>query len=158
MLEAIRGASFKHAAKRKARALEQTRLDREIPPTQRFGALVGPASKQTSVALIDSLMLEMFRMADHRGSDVRLDVGVQFQYNARPRVSVDERRWVWKRAVTTKFHREAHINELELTVGHNALCWRVRHLTRPSVRGYAFSSIRRWLSPSLRKADPRPAA
>ena len=94
---------------------------------QRFGALVRPAASESSPEMMDRLMLELFRRADHRGSDVRLDVGVPFRYNAWPRVSVDEKRWVWKHAVTMKFTRQAHINELELTMVHNALRWRMRH-------------------------------
>ena len=74
-----------------------------------------------------SLMLELYRRADHRGSDIRLDVQLPYRYNAWPRVSVDQRRWCWKHAVAMKFHRSRHINELELQMVHNAMRWRLRH-------------------------------
>ena len=104
-LRAIQEAFFKCAAKRKACALEQTRLGREVPPMRRFGAFARRASEQPGVELMDSLTIEMLRRADRRGGDGGLDAGVPFRCSARSRVSVDARRWVWQRAVAAKFAR-----------------------------------------------------
>ena len=116
---------FKYAAKRKQYLLDQQRLDREVPAMQRFSAVAQPPSEQGSDELMHSLMIELYRRADHRGSDIRLDVQLPFRYNSWPRVSVDQRRW--KHAVAVKFNNERHINELELQMVHNAMRWRLRH-------------------------------
>ena len=73
------------------------------------------------------MMLELWRRGDHFGSGVRLDVQLPSRHDAAPRVSVDQRRWCWERAVTMRFHQKRHINELELQMVHNALRWRLRH-------------------------------
>ena len=61
-----------------------------------------------------------------------------FRYDAWPRVSVDERRWVWKRSVTVKFHREHNIDEVEIQMVRNALRWRTQHFRALSTRVCSF--------------------
>eukprot|EP00959_Pyramimonas_sp_CCMP1952_P400589 8393874-Pyramimonas_sp.AAC.1 len=65
---------------------------------QKSSAEAQPPSEQSSEEVAHGPMLEMHRRADHRGSDARLDIGLPYWCNAWPRVSVDQRRWCWKRA------------------------------------------------------------
>ena len=55
-----------------------------------------------------------------------MDAAAPFRYKARPRVSVGERRGIWKRVATAGFKREAPVTELELAEVHNVPRWRMR--------------------------------
>eukprot|EP00972_Heterocapsa_arctica_P007695 1121440-Heterocapsa_arctica.AAC.1 len=53
----------------------------------------------TRVELMSALTHALLRRADHRVSDVRLDVGLPFRSTAWPRTSINPTRWTWKVAV-----------------------------------------------------------
>ena len=69
----------------------------------------------------------IFRRVDHRGSDVRLDLGVLFRPSPWPGMSIDPGKWQWKLVISTPWRGPAeHINVLELRAGLLALRWRSR--------------------------------
>ena len=62
-----------------------------------------------------ALVLGLLRRADHRGTDVRIDVQLPFRSDAWPRSSICPHRWFWKAILSFPWKRPgAHINELEL--------------------------------------------
>ena len=72
------------------------------------------------------LMFGLLRRADHRGSDVSLDLGVPFVHRPATVCSVDPSRWHWQLATCYPWEREAHINELEMRALLNAIKWKLR--------------------------------
>ena len=76
-----------------------------------------------------ALVLGLLRRADHRGTDVRIDLQLSFQTDAWPRTPICPRRWHWKVILKFLWKRSgAHINELEL----RALFTLLRSLARSS--------------------------
>ena len=62
-----------------------------------------------------ALVLGLLRRADHRGTDVRIDVQLPFRSDAWPRSPICLRKWFWKIILSFPWKRPgAHINELEL--------------------------------------------
>eukprot|EP00972_Heterocapsa_arctica_P046548 6869676-Heterocapsa_arctica.AAC.1 len=61
---------------------------------------------------MSALSHALLRRADHRGSDVRLDIGLPFRSTAWPRTSINAARWTWKVVVAFPWERQQHINEL----------------------------------------------
>ena len=59
------------------------------------------------------LVAGYLRIADHRGSDVRLDAGTPYRVSAWPRVPVSPQQWAWKVLLSYKWRRSGHINVLE---------------------------------------------
>ena len=73
-----------------------------------------------------ALVLGLLRRADHRGTDVRIDVQ---RSDAWPRSPICPRKWFWKAILSFPWKRPgAHINELEL----RALFSLLRGLSRSS--------------------------
>ena len=60
-----------------------------------------PERWQPAVGLQRWLVESILRRVDHRGSDVRLDLGVVYRPCAWPRTSVDLGKWTWQQALST---------------------------------------------------------
>ena len=76
-----------------------------------------------------ALVLGLLRRADHRGTDVRIDLQLPFRPDAWPRTPNCPQRWHWKVILSFPWKRPgAHINELEL----RALFTLLRGLARSS--------------------------
>ena len=60
-------------------------------------------------------MQEFIRLADHRGSDIRLDAGLPHRFDAWPRAPLDAGLWTWRVALSYAFRNQQHINVLEAT-------------------------------------------
>jgi hypothetical protein len=63
---------------------------------------------------------------DHRGSDVRLNVGQLLTPSCWPRQSFKPHFWRWRHLFSWSWKKQAHINVLEASAGLAALCWRLR--------------------------------
>ena len=61
------------------------------------------------------LVQEFIRLADHRGSDIRLDAGLPHRFDAWPRAPLDAGLWTWRVALSYAFRNQQHINVLEAT-------------------------------------------
>ena len=62
-----------------------------------------------------ALVLGLLRRADHRGTDVRIDLQQPFRPDAWPRTPICPRKWRWQVILKFLWKRPgAHINELEL--------------------------------------------
>ena len=73
-----------------------------------------PAGPRRSLVTADErLILEIVRNADHRGSDVRLDVGELFRLHQWPRQPIAADYWGWKVCLSYKWKNPQHINVLE---------------------------------------------
>ncbi|CAK0841817.1 unnamed protein product, partial [Prorocentrum cordatum] len=73
----------------------------------------------------------LLRQADHRGSDVRLDLGLPFRPSAWPRAPIDVERWQWQTVLSHAWRRQGrHINELELAEVLLAVKWFCRRADR----------------------------
>ena len=68
------------------------------------------------------------RRVEHRGSDVRLDVGVLYRPVAWPRIAIRADKWLWQTVQAIPFQYEDHINinVLELRMYLHTLLWRSR--------------------------------
>ena len=88
------------------------------------------SSGETSAEIAaKALVLGLLRRADHRGTDVRIDLQLPFRPDAWPRTPVCPRRWHWRAMLKFSWERPgAHINELEL----RALFSLLRKLARSS--------------------------
>ena len=74
-------------------------------------------------------MLGLLRRADHRGTDVRIDLQQPFRPDAWPRTPICLGRWHWQVILKFQWKRPgAHINDLEL----RALFTLLRSLARSS--------------------------
>ncbi len=73
-----------------------------------------------------ALVHGLLRRADHRGTDVRLDIGLPYRAAAWPRSSVNPARWTWKVVLAYPWRQQQHINELELRAIFAALRWKAR--------------------------------
>ena len=93
-----------------------------------------PASWRPGLTPLQGLVESIIRRVDHRGSDVRLDLGVLYRPSAWPRMSIDPGKWVWAQVLSTPWEREEHINVLELRAGLLALRWRSRRADFAAVR------------------------
>ena len=105
-------------------ALAQRRA--QLPPTQQFSPKALGIATLSSEEKMYALLHELHRRCDHRGSDVRVDVGKPYRFNAWPRDGLDTNRWVWRHPVATRWQRAGHINVLELSTILLAMRWRVR--------------------------------
>ena len=72
----------------------------------------------------------LFRSADYRGSDVRLDTGELFRPGSWPRRSIDPAKWSWYPLVAHPFRDPEHINLLEVRAAHLCVKWRTRSALR----------------------------
>ena len=61
------------------------------------------------------LVEQFIRLADHRGSDVRLSAGTPYRLAAWPREPIDSGLWAWRVFQSYPFRHEQHINVLETT-------------------------------------------
>ena len=88
------------------------------------------SSRETSAEIAaKALVLGLLRRADHRSTEVRIDLQLPFRPDAWPRTSICPRRWQWKVILKFPWKRSgAHINELEL----RALFTLLRSLARSS--------------------------
>eukprot|EP00972_Heterocapsa_arctica_P106285 15658114-Heterocapsa_arctica.AAC.1 len=73
-----------------------------------------------------ALVHGLLRRADHRGTHVRLDIGLPFRSAAWPRSSVNPARWTCKVVLAYPWRQQQHINELELRAIFAALRWKAR--------------------------------
>ena len=79
----------------------------------------GAASSQSSAPpgsiLTDAQKLvgKYLQLADHRGSDVRLDAGLPYRLSAWPKAPIDSGQWTWKVRLSYAWTSENHINILE---------------------------------------------
>ena len=94
-------------------ALAQRRA--QLPPTQQFSPKALGIATLSSEEKMYALLHELHRRCDHRGSDVRVDVGKPYRFNAWPRDGLDTNRCVWRHPVATRWQRAGHINVLELS-------------------------------------------
>ena len=85
-----------------------------------------PSSWSPALPPEQGLVESIVRRLDHRGSDVRLDLGVLYRPSAWPRMSIDPAKWVWAQVLSAPWAKEEHINVLELRAGLLALRWRSR--------------------------------
>ena len=104
--------------------------------TERIGGelVTVPCSWEPAHGLQQGLVDSIMRRVDHRGSDVRLDLGVLNRPSAWPRMSIDPAKWLWKQLLSTPWAVEEHINVLELRAGLLALRWRSRKADFSSCR------------------------
>ena len=88
------------------------------------------SSGETSAEIAaKALVLGLLRRADHRGTDVRIDLQLPFRPDAWPRTPICPQRWHWRVILRFPWERPgAHINELEL----RALFTLLRSLARSS--------------------------
>ena len=77
---------------------------------------------------MSALVHGLLRRADHRGSDVRLDIGLPFRASAWPRSTVNPARWTWKVVLAYPWQKTQHINMLELRAIFAAMRWKARSL------------------------------
>ncbi|CAK0881107.1 unnamed protein product, partial [Prorocentrum cordatum] len=82
-----------------------------------ISAAPAPASAATDSRLAPEaeLVQEFIRLADHRGSDIRLDAGLPHRFDAWPRAPLDAGLWTWRVALSYAFRNQQHINVLEAT-------------------------------------------
>ena len=79
----------------------------------------GAASSQSSappgssLTEAQKLVGKYLQLADHRGSDVRLDAGLPYRLSAWPRAPIDSGQWTWKVRLSYAWTSENHINILE---------------------------------------------
>jgi hypothetical protein len=82
------------------------------------GGKPGASSAADSLARADLskeqlLVAEYGRLADHRGSDIRLDAGTPYRLHAWPRAPIDSALWHWKVYKSYSWRVAKHINVLE---------------------------------------------
>ena len=70
-----------------------------------------------------ALVLEHFRHACTKGSDVRMSTGTIFDPNAYPRLPIDPDLWNWKVVIQFSWKEAAHINELEMKLFLSSFLW-----------------------------------
>ena len=76
----------------------------------------------------EEIMVQHFmRFAEHRGSDIRVDVQSINRPGTWPRAGMNPNWWCWKTIIRYPFVYEAHITELELRAALSMLHWRLRH-------------------------------
>jgi len=114
---------IKEAARRRASA---TSPGGALPSSTLYAM---PATTETE--LMGALVHGLLRGADHRGSDVRLDIGLPFRASAWPRSTVNPARWTWKVVLAYPWRRAQHINLLELRAIFAAMRWKA-----PSPRNF----------------------
>jgi hypothetical protein len=66
-----------------------------------------------TLSTAQNLVAHYLQLADHRGSDVRLDAGLPYRLSAWPRAPIDAGQWTWKVKLSYKWSGESHINKLE---------------------------------------------
>ena len=82
-----------------------------------------PPNSSLSQALVHGLL----RRADHRGADVRLDLGIPFRPSAWPRSEINVDRWKWRTVLAFPWNGpQMHINEYELLAVLQSIKWRCR--------------------------------
>ena len=74
------------------------------------------------------------RLADHRGSDIRLDVGVPYRREAWPRMEISSEQWKWRVFLSYRWHHQDHINVLEVAAAFDALRSMVKKASSHSCR------------------------
>ena len=90
-----------------------------------FGKL--PAGTVDEDRVAHALVLELLRRADHKGTDVRLDLGTPFRSKAWPREEVSPKRWHWQEILSFRWATlGSHINEYELHALFSLVRWLAR--------------------------------
>ena len=88
-----------------------------------------PAADELSAAR--AIVYGLLRHADHRGSDIRLDIGVPFRAKVWPRAAIASDRWVWQTVLAHGWKRQGrHINVPEVQEVLAALKWFARRADR----------------------------
>eukprot|EP00438_Fugacium_kawagutii_P036422 Skav236207 [mRNA] locus=scaffold98:76671:78275:- [translate_table: standard] len=90
------------------------------------GPLGGSEADHAETRLASQLVSAYIRRQEYRGSDVRLDVGSLYRPDAWPRATLNPGKWRWHTAHSYPFHRQEHINILELRTIVHTLEWRLR--------------------------------
>ena len=81
----------------------------------------------SSASLSEALVHGPLRRADHRGADVRLDLGIPFRPSAGLRTQISASRWKWRTVLAFPWKGpEMHINEYELLAVLQGIKWRCR--------------------------------
>ena len=87
------------------------------------------AEEPLPAGLPEERLVEAFlRRVEHRGSDVRLDVGTLFRPIAWPRMSIEPDKWRWVAKKAIRFKKEEHINCLEIRMYLYTLRWKLRRV------------------------------
>ena len=74
-----------------------------------------------------SLVHGLLRRTDHRGTDVRMDLGLPFCAKAWPRTPISSKKWSWKTVLGYPWaQRGRHINEYELQALLSLSKWHAR--------------------------------
>ena len=118
--------SYLQEVARRRRELEAMAERLEVlPPSLHFSALARPVSELDSKDRARALAQAIYRRADHKGCDVRLDISSPFRA-AKAREGIDTRRWVWVHPLSVPWETKLHINCLELQALFMGLRWRLR--------------------------------
>ena len=84
-------------------------------------------SASPTASLPEALVHGLLRRADHRGADVRLDLGIPFRPSAWPRSEINIERWKWRTVLAFPWNGpQMHINEYELLTVLQGIKWRCR--------------------------------
>ena len=98
-----------------------------------------------------SLVHGLLRRTDHRGTDVRMDLGLPFCAKAWPRTPISSKKWSWKTVLGHPWgQRGRHINEYELQALLSLSKWHARSArNRYQVGGFPSCHVRRCQRPFL---------
>ena len=116
---------WKQWDKQQEEAVDQ-QLSQALPWSQQHGATSSTsrhASRHEPDKLSEDqhLVAAYLRIADHRGSDVRLDAGVPYRLSAWPRVAIASSHWAWRVLLSYQWRFKAHINILEAQAVFDAM-------------------------------------
>ena len=96
------------------------------------GTCIDSLTKEEIAGAPVALVTKIFRGLDHRGSDVRMDVGQVMTPTCWPRQSLRASLWSWRHRFAWKWRRPEHINLLEARACLASIRWRLR--TRNGIR------------------------
>ncbi|CAK0897904.1 unnamed protein product, partial [Prorocentrum cordatum] len=117
------------ASGRASAGAQGDRVEHEDEITLSPPASAGASANELSAAR--AIVYGLLRHADHRGSDVRLDIGLPFRAKVWPRAPIASDRWAWQTVLAHGWKRQGrHINELELQEVLAALKWFARRADR----------------------------
>ncbi|CAK0893795.1 unnamed protein product, partial [Prorocentrum cordatum] len=112
---------------------DAARRTRQVDP-QLDDVVKVPASWSIRGSVDEYIVESILRRVDHRGSDVRLDLGVLYRPCAWPRMSIDPSRWTWRSVISRRWRDREHINVLELRAALLTVRWRSRSTSFRSSR------------------------
>ena len=104
----------------------ETRSQRGPAPEPQVGFSGAKTPSREVFTVGQKLVAVYLRLAEQRGTDVRLDMGIPFCASAWPRCPVDARSWSWKVALSYKWRAPSRVDALEA----QAVLDFVRHLVK----------------------------